>query len=401
MFDWTTIKLGDVISIKHGFAFKGEYFSDTGPGPILVTPGNFAIGGGFKEGRVKYYHGPAIAGYDLSPGDLIVTMTDLSKGGDTLGYPAIIPSGPQYLHNQRIGLVQIHQDSVIDKRFLSYALRTAAYRAHVLGSATGSTVRHTSPSRIEAYSLKVPQLVEQVAIGSILGSLDDKIAINETIAAKAHLIAELTFRLRTKSANLTPMSSVLTPVLGATPSRKISDYWGGGIPWASARDVATCTHGTVLETAEQISDRAALETKAKPVPPGAVILTARGTLGAVARVIRPTSFNQSCFAFIPDNIPESVLYFMVRAAAAQMASLAQGTVFSTINMSTFNHIGVPVLSEYELQELESSISPLLDTVQCRLEENLAVRALRDALLPKLISGKIRVRDAEKIVEEVV
>ena len=83
--------LGDYISIKHGYAFKGEGITTVDNGIVLVTPGNFDIGGGFKEGKCKFFSGDYPSEYVLSPGDLIVTMTDLSKDMDTLGYSALVP----------------------------------------------------------------------------------------------------------------------------------------------------------------------------------------------------------------------------------------------------------------------------------------------------------------------
>jgi type I restriction enzyme, S subunit len=72
---------------------------------VLVTPGNFEIGGGYKEGSTKYFHGEYPQEYVR--GDLVVTMTDLSKTADTLGYSAKVPreQGKTYLHNQRVGKV--------------------------------------------------------------------------------------------------------------------------------------------------------------------------------------------------------------------------------------------------------------------------------------------------------
>ena len=71
--------LGSYIHVKHGFAFKGEYFTDEATPDVLVTPGNFAIGGGFQGNKLKYYAGPVPDDYLLQAGDLVVTMTDLSK----------------------------------------------------------------------------------------------------------------------------------------------------------------------------------------------------------------------------------------------------------------------------------------------------------------------------------
>lgn len=145
---WPIVGLGNLIDIKHGFAFKGEYFSDEPTDNVLVTPGNFAIGGGFQINKLKFYDGPVPDDYVLQTGDVVVTMTDLSKQADTLGYSAIIPSSRyRFLHNQRVGRVLLKSDDA-DLTFIAWLLRTSAYRTTVIGSATGSTVKHTSPGQI-------------------------------------------------------------------------------------------------------------------------------------------------------------------------------------------------------------------------------------------------------------
>lgn len=111
--------LSALIVIKHGFAFKGEYFSKEAKNDVLVAPGNFRIAVGFQLSKAKYYDGPVVADYILATGDIIVTMTDLSKKSDTLGYPAIVPSSSEYrfLRNQRVGLVLYKTDHALNLYF--------------------------------------------------------------------------------------------------------------------------------------------------------------------------------------------------------------------------------------------------------------------------------------------
>ncbi len=131
--EWSVRCLKELVSIKHGFAFKGEFFSDEPTTDILVTPGNFAVGGGFKSDKLKYYKGPIPEEYILKPNDLIVTMTDLSKQADTLGFSALVPVhlSERYLHNQRIGLVEINEAD-LDKFFLYYLLSAVQMRCGFL-----------------------------------------------------------------------------------------------------------------------------------------------------------------------------------------------------------------------------------------------------------------------------
>jgi type I restriction enzyme, S subunit len=156
---WEVCPLSQIIEVKHGYAFKGEFFSDSETEDILVTPGNFKIGGGFNYGKFKFYEGEFPIEYLMNFEDLIVTMTDLSKEGDTLGLPALVPKilGKKLLHNQRIGKV-IFRETPDLKYFLYMLMRTANYRAFVLSGASGTTVRHTSPSRICEFKYPIPPL---------------------------------------------------------------------------------------------------------------------------------------------------------------------------------------------------------------------------------------------------
>lgn len=152
---WEVVPLSDVMGIKHGYAFKGKSFSTNATTDILLTPGNFKIGGGFKADKFKYYSGDFPAEYILRENNIIVTMTDLSKASDTLGFPAFVPyvdPPNQYLHNQRLGLIK-DIDSRIGKSLIYLHLCSEVYRNEVLASASGTTVKHTSPTKILSHKI--------------------------------------------------------------------------------------------------------------------------------------------------------------------------------------------------------------------------------------------------------
>ena len=263
MGDWTIVRLGDLIDVKHGYAFKGEFFHDEPPGDFLLTPGNFAIGGGFQWGKRKFYRdGPIPADYVLEPGDILITMTDLSKVADTLGYSAVVPeSDVRLLHNQRLGKV-ILKSTAVDKCYIHWLLRTPDYRNEILASYTGSTVKHTSPKKILTYTFYLPSLPEQGQIVAVLDALDDKIELNrrmnETLEALVAAIFKDCFvdfgptraKMEGRAPYLAPEIWDLFPdalddedkpvgwelseigkeveaVGGATPSTKEPSYWEG------------------------------------------------------------------------------------------------------------------------------------------------------------------------------
>lgn len=174
--------LRDYIKIKHGFAFKGTHISVIDNGIVLVTPGNFAIGGGFKEDKCKFFDGEYPLDYILKPDDLIVTMTDLSKTVDTLGYSALVPQSDRiYLHNQRIGLVIIENEAKLDKHYLYWFMRTPYYQKSISATSSGSTVHHTSPDRIMDIEIELPDLKKQRKVAVFLDNIEAKINVNKQI----------------------------------------------------------------------------------------------------------------------------------------------------------------------------------------------------------------------------
>ncbi|TYL47680.1 restriction endonuclease subunit S [Marinomonas sp. IMCC 4694] len=152
---WEVTKLENLIGIKHGYAFKGEYFSENATNDILLTPGNVKVGGGFKSDKYKFYSGPLVSDYIFKAGDIFVNMTDLSKASDTLGYPSVVPNyeGLTFHHNQRLGKVSFSDHPCATKEFIYQTLCSNNYRNSVLGSATGTTVKHTAPKKILSYIL--------------------------------------------------------------------------------------------------------------------------------------------------------------------------------------------------------------------------------------------------------
>src|SRR2546425_8935182 len=144
--EWPRMRLGELFRIKHGFAFRGEFFASSGP-YVLLTPGNFEAGGGIRlrGDKDKYYVGEVPEEYLLRAGDLLVVMTDLTQNAPILGSPAFIPRDARYLHNQRLGKIVEIDESRVSKQFLYHLFNTETVRGQIKGSATGATVRHTAP----------------------------------------------------------------------------------------------------------------------------------------------------------------------------------------------------------------------------------------------------------------
>ena len=165
-------KLGDWIDVKHGFAFKSQFFAEQGD-YVLLTPGNFYEKGGFRDRgeKQKYFIGDIPSDYILNKGNLLIVMTEQAAG--LLGSPMIIPESNRFLHNQRLGLVTYKENKKIHTNFLFHLFNTHYIRQQIHLSGTGVKVRHTSPKKIKEITVKIPDLEQQLVISKKLDSLDE------------------------------------------------------------------------------------------------------------------------------------------------------------------------------------------------------------------------------------
>jgi type I restriction enzyme S subunit len=154
--DWLTSPLGDLCTIKHGFAFKGEFFAERGQF-VLLTPGSFYEHGGYRErgDKTKYYVGEIPPEFILNVGDMLTAMTEQAAG--LLGSPLIVPESGRFLHNQRLGLFVPATGKPWVARFFFHTMNLACVRKEIHDGASGTKVRHTSPGRILAVQVSYPR----------------------------------------------------------------------------------------------------------------------------------------------------------------------------------------------------------------------------------------------------
>ncbi len=195
---WEVGRISDLGIIKHGYAFKGEDFTEDETSLLLVSPGNFKISGGFNFEKNKYYTGKYPKSYVLTENDLIVNMTDLSKNGDTLGNTALIPiiNFKTLLHNQRVGKFELKNPS--HTFYLYFVTNQKDYKHYILGTATGTTVRHTSPDRVAGFQILLPYENVFDKFNSQLSPIIKLINLNPTQNYKLKELKELLLSKMTK-----------------------------------------------------------------------------------------------------------------------------------------------------------------------------------------------------------
>lgn len=174
---WNPETYGNILSVKHGFAFKGKHFGSRGR-YIVLTPGNFVEDGGFRYqgAKEKFYTTEEFPHeYVLSKGDLVVVMTEQADG--LIGTPLLVPKNDLFLHNQRLGLFEAIRE--LSNGFLFHQCCTPKSKRAFSLTAAGTKVRHTSPEKIKKLVIAIPDPPEQKQIASFLTSLDWLIELHQ------------------------------------------------------------------------------------------------------------------------------------------------------------------------------------------------------------------------------
>jgi type I restriction enzyme S subunit len=293
--------------------------------------------------------------------------------------------------------------------------------------------RPITKGHIESFRLALPPLQEQRAIAHTLGTLDDKIELNRRMNVTLEAIARALFKswfldfdpvrakvdgrdpgLPSHLADLFPDSFekselVETPtgwmresfadtieiISGGTPRTEVLDYWEGTIPWFSVVDAPRDADVWVIDTQKKITAAGVENSAARLLAAGTTIVTARGTVGRVALVGVPMAMNQSCYGLRGKIGSQGFFtYFMARDQVANLRRHAHGSVFDTITRDTFAGVPVVVPPTTIVSVFEGIALPLLERIRTGLVESRTLAALRDTLLPKLLSGERRLSSGD-------
>lgn len=410
---WQERTLGELLRVKHGYAFKGEYFSSSGS-YIVLTPGNFYEEGGFKskEDKEKYYTGEVPTGFILSEDDLIVAMTEQAEG--LLGSSALVPQSNLYLHNQRLGLITELDRTKLDKFFLYYLFNSRSIRGQIRASANGTKVRHTSPERIYQVRVKLPEIRTQRKIASILSAYDRlienntrRIKILEEMARSLYDEWFVKFRFpgyeQTKMVDselgmipegweVKSIGEVIETVGGGTPSTKEKEYWeNGDLLWYTPSDLTSTNSMFIAEPEKKITALGLQKSSARMFPSYSVMMTSRATIGVVALNTKEACTNQGFITCIPNNkLPAYQIYFWILNNKDKIISLASGATFKEINKTTFRSLPIIIVSDNTRESFIQILNPVCKQIENLQAKNKNLQQTRDFLLPKLISGEIDV-----------
>jgi type I restriction enzyme S subunit len=385
--------------------------------------------------RIKPKDAERLSRYLVRPGDIVY-----SRRGDVTKRAIADAGHAGWLCGTGCLRVRFGGDEVLP-RFGFYYLGHPVVREWISRHAIGATLPNLNTSILSALPFVVPPRAEQEAIVAVLGALDDKIGLNrrmnETLEAMARAIfkswfvdfdpvrakaeGRQPFGIDTETAALFPNSfqdsplgrvpkgwgiekldQVVEIIGGGTPKTTAPEYWGGDIPWFSVVDAPRPSDVFIIDTEKRITKPGLDNSSARVLPERTTIISARGTVGRLALVGTPMAMNQSCYGVRPrGRHGEYFTYFLMRDRIRELSQSTHGTVFDTITRDTFKIVHTVTPPEDLTLRFDAVAQPLMERMPLNLMESKTLAATRDALLPKLISGEIRVKDAERIMGKVM
>jgi type I restriction enzyme S subunit len=427
--DWPSVPLSDLVDPQRGISYG------------IVQPGSPVLSGvpivrvsDVRNGRIDV-RSPLRVSEDieraygrtrLRGGELLITIVG------TVGETAIVPPEMAGWNVARaISVLPVKPE--IGSYWVQLGLRSPA-AASMIQSRLNTTVQATlnlgDLSRLPII-LPPPRLRQSIA--ALLGALDDKIDLNrrmnETLQAMARAIFKdwcvdfgpTRAKMEGRAPYLAPDIWTLFPdrlddegkpegwnnstigqevdiVGGSTPSTKETTFWGGDIAWATPKDLSSLSTPVLLGTERQITDAGLSQIGSGLLPVGTVLLSSRAPIGYMAIAQIPVAINQGFIAMVCRKRLSNVFCWLwTQANIETVHQNANGSTFQEISKANFKPIGVTISTPEILKAFDENVVPLFERIVANEKESLTLAKIRDLLLPKLMSGEVRVGDAASFV----
>jgi type I restriction enzyme S subunit len=402
--DWEKVRLSEVITIKHGWPFKTEFISEELTGrPIVVNIGNFRYTGGFRfdTTRVREYRGDYPPDYELQPGDILVVMTCQTSEGEILGVPARVPDdGRVYLHNQRLGKVVVTRPDKVLSDFLYWLFLWREFNRWLFTSSSGTKILHTAPDRIGSFEMDLPSVNEQHGIASILSALDNKVELNERLNMILEEIAKALFKRWFIDFEFPNEEG--KPYKSSGGDMVYNKELGKELPkgWSvvALHDVCEFAYGEPLrEDSRRIGSIPVYGSNGqvgwhdKPLVKGPGIVVGRkGNPGVLTWAQSDFFPIDTTFYVVPKGQTNDLHYLFHAFSRLNLPSLASDSAVPGLNRNIAYTTPLFMPPAELLGRFEEFMSALTSKVYRNNRESSALALIRELVLPRLMSGKIRV-----------
>jgi type I restriction enzyme S subunit len=403
---WKSVSLTEHCEVFSGYPFKSSGFTDD-PDDIALVKGENVGQGEILWGISKRWprtDADELERFKLQPGDVVLAM-DRPWVPSGLKFSRISNSDPEALLVQRVA--RLRAKDGLEQGLLPYIIASPQFVAYVQNIARGVGVPHISGKEIGDFTFCLPPKPIQRRITDILSAYDDLIENNRRRMAlleeaARQLYREWFVRLRfpghehTRITNGVPegwektnASYVMNILSGGTPKTSVPDFWDGDIPFYTPKGASD--HCYVLETERSITELGLNNCNSRLYPRDTVFISARGTVGKLNLAYQPMAMSQSCYALVgKGHVSQFFLYCALRESIEHLKQHAVGAVFNAIVVDTFKRIPFLMPDAKNVRLFEETVVPMLNQVGTLMQQTQKLRAARDLLLPRLMSGEIAV-----------
>lgn len=401
--------LGELARIQAGYAFESARFTES-PTDVPLVKGENVQQGYVDWSIAKRWpeaETDALEQFLLKPGDIVVAM-DRPWVEAGLKWAYIKPEDPPSLLVQRVARLRAGRE--LDQTYLRAVISSSYFSAYIQPIVTGVNVPHISGKQIAGFKVPVPPLEQQRKIAALISAYDDLIANNQRRIALLESMAEEIYRewfvrMRfpgTESVAFEkgmPTDWTHEPVLhafefygGATPSKENPRFWvDGEVNWYTPSDITGSSSPYIEESGDKCTEEGLQNCSANLFPAYSIMMTSRATIGAIGINCAPACTNQGFITCIPNQrYPLTYLYQWLKLAKPHFEMLSGGATFAELTKGTFKRIRILTPPKRLVEAYEQQARPMFDQVESLTKANRRLSATRDALLPRLISGKLRV-----------
>jgi type I restriction enzyme S subunit len=286
-------------------------------------------------------------------------------------------------------------DGVTEQKFLYYLIKDSINNLRQV--AHGGVFDTITRETFNEIDISLPSMPEQRNVAQVLSSLDDKIDLlhqqNKTLEGMAEALWRKMFVEEADAGwEETSLFDAISLVGGGTPKTDNVNYWSGNIKWISAKDISPNHKRFILGTEQKITDEGLGNSSTKLLPQYATVISARGTVGKICLLSEKMAFSQSNYGVLPKY--EGCYFFtylLISHLIADLQNAAYGCVFDTITTTTFKDQKINLPGEFFIKRFENTIAIYFIKMLDNSRQIRALETMRDMLLPRMMSGEMRVK----------
>ncbi len=288
------------------------------------------------------------------------------------------------------------KDELVFSKYLYFLLSQDTFFDYVMLGSKGCKMPRGDKSHIMNWEISLPSLPTQRRIASILSSLDDKIDLlhreNATLEQMAETLFRQWFVVEAKEEwEEGKLGDILSVKGGTTPSTKEPNFWDGDIAWSSPRDVTTLDGLYLFETEKKITQKGLEQISSGLLPAGTLLMSSRAPVGVLAFAEIPLAINQGYIAILDDKgYSKEFVYLWLKTNMDVVHSYSNGSTFMEISKSAFKSIDIVIPPKEEVGIFVEKIKPYFEKIRMNEIQIQTLIQTRDGLLPRLMSGEVKI-----------